>query len=1856
MADQATSSADQMGWTIADFSATLNRRPALPYRIGLRPRSLKELAQQLGEVGENVRPPYHRPDAPLIAFAYTGQGSHIPGMGRALMRASGEFSAWVSEALSAVGSIADRLSEALLSEAAQAEDIAITAPAIFVFQVGLQLALREVGIVPDIVCGHSLGEFAASVAAGVFSPGEALNLVVERSRLMAEETPPGAMVALLAPVARARELALNHDLAIAAINSATEIVLSGSANSVRAIVDLARRESLPAHVLPVGRAFHSPAMSSITERFRRHVEGFQSQPAKVRFIRALPHGRVTDDPKIEAKYWAEQLCAPVQFADVIGSVTSSGNVAVVEIGAQSVLTKFAAGAGAGFAVAAQTPRRAANVDEMAVSLWERGYLDALKIRGDGRRLHLVLQPDGAEETGESSSAVRRDRAVADNLPPLERALANAWYDTVGVAPEEGVGYLTAGGDSLRALRFSELVAAHAGVDVPLEALLRDDAYRDILESIKAATALRDRETVQSSGPSASIRDYPPTPIQSRMLTAAEAGAVENVTAHVVFAEGIDVAALREALDDVQATTAILRSQFRFATDGWRATVAPGPLATLKDLSDSSLANVLAAAAVPLTSDSPAPLSAWLFEPAEGASHLVVAMHHAVSDAESMALFLRRLDAAYLARRTGQEPALDIDDGFIRVALDSAAVAPRVDSERRMLERLATQREQSFAFDRGGRAAGAPATRSFKLDHDQTTALRSSAAALAATPAAWILTAIALTLRIFDPADGETLSIAVPVDVRRRYMAGNCCGPLINLIPLSWPSAESQTFRVALDRARSELLEALNADSAAEGRADVDPNTDPFALFTTVPNLADVGYTSFTAVPVESTHAKYPMSWWFEDGDSATVGVEFDAGRIDSQVVDSMLEVVKIVATESQSNTNATGVALWRSHGPKALLADGGPAAEYQSISETIRRRLSEDRARVVLREGETKVTAGDLLDSAERISRGMQSRGAATGSLVVLRLGPTIELVQCILAAIFAQVAYLPIEESPVASVRDALTDFGVSLTIGPGDAHQLETDGTGADDRLDEMDGKDQLAYVILTSGSTGRRKGVAVTRGSLWNYLQWARSTYLAENAEFSLVSSPAVDLSVTSLLLPLVSSGTVWLPGRLEATTIVRASRAAEDDGYLKATPTHLELLLGATSGPLPWKVYIVGGEQLSGALLSDLLRRRPDAVVVNEFGPTEATVGCVVYKAEHADTRLKAVPIGRPIPGCSVAVVAADGREIPFGAIGELRISGSVLAHSYYRDDEKTSHDFVEVGGVRSYMTGDLARWEQDGLVYVSRTSTATRVKIRGQRVELGAIEHELRRLRGISAAKVFVDENSAGEPTSLVAFIVGNRRPDVRAALESCLRPAEIPDIIQWVERIPQSSSGKAVHPATLPGVGNVADSRARGGSTVARAVHDAFVTALGHGVVDGLSLSEQGAHSMVRLKAYAAAHEEFPFLRLQDFFERDSVAELAGGLRRMDGSYREPVSLVARNHLPGRASHHSQGARAADVVVTGANGLVGSALVREALAQGKSVLALARGTDAQTANDRVFESLEQMGGLPSSSHLTVIDSATSPVPDAVDLERSGSIIHAAGDIRHFGKTDAFVESNVRLTEIWALEATHARRPLIYLSSAGIEDAALSPSTLAASPYLRSKLAAERLLSVQAGLDYTIVRLGSVVGRSDNGRLVQDPRRTRVYRVLQAIIASGVAPCDLSWALDISPADLVARAILSVTSTSASEDRQLTISSAEPLSFAALAPMLRELGYLVEDGTRHGMIERLQLLRGAPAAKEALATVAAWIPSGAASTLRTFDQSPEQHIIPLPPISSSTLRTLLQRAAEHGLPIPPPAPQTAEWLN
>jgi len=407
-------------------------------------------------------------------------------------------------------------------------------------------------------------------------------------------------------------------------------------------------------------------------------------------------------------------------------------------------------------------------------------------------------------------------------------------------------------------------------------------------------------------------------------------------------------------------------------------------------------------------------------------------------------------------------------------------------------------------------------------------------------------------------------------------------------------------------------------------------------------------------------------------------------------------------------------------------------------------------------DGTTTLTYAELADRAARIAGALAAEGVARGDLVAIALPRSADAIAAMLGVLFAGAGYVPIDTKyPAsraaymlrnASVKVALATSGAgSADSGLDDVTILDVSiaATHAPSRAQVPDDPDIPAYVIYTSGSTGTPKGVEIPRRGLAHYIGWAADYYVqGEPVDMPLFSSLAFDLTVTSIYLPLVTGGRIVVYGESESARDLSIYGVIRDDrvDMIKLTPSHLALMGRMDLAGSRCRKLILGGEDLKASLAQKIHRAFEGRIeIYNEYGPTEATVGCMEYRFDPDTDRSGSVPIGRAIAGSEIRLIDEHGDEVAPGDTGEIHIGGPGLATGYVNQLDATRERFVPDPvnpGARLYRTGDLARQLPGGAIeYAGRVDR--QVKLGGHRIELGEIESALHEHPDVSAAAVIV---------------------------------------------------------------------------------------------------------------------------------------------------------------------------------------------------------------------------------------------------------------------------------------------------------------------------------------------------------------------------------------------------------------------------------------------------------------------------------------------------------------------------------------
>lgn len=390
-----------------------------------------------------------------------------------------------------------------------------------------------------------------------------------------------------------------------------------------------------------------------------------------------------------------------------------------------------------------------------------------------------------------------------------------------------------------------------------------------------------------------------------------------------------------------------------------------------------------------------------------------------------------------------------------------------------------------------------------------------------------------------------------------------------------------------------------------------------------------------------------------------------------------------------------------------------------------------------------------------------------------------------------------------------------------------------------------DDPAYVLFTSGSTGTPKGVVNTQRGIVNRLAWMAADIALdpEHDRIMQKTTASFDVAVWEYLLPMVTGTPVAIaaPGAHRDPDALARDVADSAITVLHSVPSALEAFvrLPAFAEALRGtRVVVCSGESLPASLAAHCVTEL-GIDLRNYYGPTEAAIDVTSYRVTGTETE---IPIGRPVWNTALYVLDEWGSPVPSGVAGTLYIGGAQVAAGYAGNPELTAQRFVPdpFRGGTMYHTGDLVRWGADGeLYYLGRSDD--QVKVRGQRLELGEVEHAVLAQPGVGAAAVLARDGR------LVAYVVAAESRSVDpTALEAGVAE-ELPGYMvpaAWVrlDALPLKPNGKIDRGLLpVPDVPRPAEAPENASETlVARAVGDL----VGHQVGRSSNFFAEGGNSL----------------------------------------------------------------------------------------------------------------------------------------------------------------------------------------------------------------------------------------------------------------------------------------------------------------------------------------------------------------------------------------------------------------------------
>jgi len=458
----------------------------------------------------------------------------------------------------------------------------------------------------------------------------------------------------------------------------------------------------------------------------------------------------------------------------------------------------------------------------------------------------------------------------------------------------------------------------------------------------------------------------------------------------------------------------------------------------------------------------------------------------------------------------------------------------------------------------------------------------------------------------------------------------------------------------------------------------------------------------------------------------------------------------------------------------ACVCDGRPrVSRPELVHQAFEAQAAAAPGAEAVRFGDVSLSYGELNCRANALARRLAADGVGTESRVAVCLNPSLDLPVALLATLKAGAAYVPLDPThPEVRLRALMEDVRPRVLI----THacfldKLAAAGTPAlvmdefltltrgfsGENLDAPVRPEQTASIYFTSGTTGAPKGAVASHANLASYIAAARERYGIGRADvMPAIARFSFSISMFELLSPLTAGGTLLILDREHILDMDRMSRTLEEVTIFHAGPSLLKNLVAHIKRRYAdFEAFSrvrhasSGGDMIPPELLESLKEIFIRAEVFVIYGCTEIScMGCT-YPVPR-DRLVQRTYVGRPFDGMSVRVLDPAMNVLPQGLVGEIWFAGDGVVNGYLHRPDLTSQRFVEIDGRRFYRTGDVGRLSEDGWIELLGRSDF-QLKLRGIRVEIGEVEHCLRRAAGVRDAVVM--PMTLGAEKALVAYVV-----------------------------------------------------------------------------------------------------------------------------------------------------------------------------------------------------------------------------------------------------------------------------------------------------------------------------------------------------------------------------------------------------------------------------------------------------------------------------------------------------------------------
>lgn len=890
-----------------------------------------------------------------------------------------------------------------------------------------------------------------------------------------------------------------------------------------------------------------------------------------------------------------------------------------------------------------------------------------------------------------------------------------------------------------------------------------------------------------------------------------------------------------------------------------------------------------------------------------------------------------------------------------------------------------------------------------------------------------------------------------------------------------------------------------------------------------------------------------------------------------------------------------------------------------------------------------QLTYLQLAEQALAVSQELQQAGCQAGDNIAIVMEKSAAQIAAVLGVLLADATYVPIEShQPMARKQAILEDATIKLII-TNSNHLAESWPTNIKPLLitqpkamadidqatitsafkqfinnyqQQPEATKRTGYIIFTSGTTGRPKGVMVSHFAAWNTVAEINKRFAVNHQDKTLgLASFSFDLSVWDIFGTLAAGACLVLPNAEQRTSPEHWGKLIEQHQITRwnSVPAQMQMLINW----LEWDAHLnlsslhsafLSGDKIPVTLPALVNEYLPKLQLISLGGPTETSIWCVNYPIQQSFTKQTIrIPYGKPLTNHQIYILNERLEQCPDYVVGEMYIAGHGLADSYVADNEQTAYRFIShpITGQRLYKSGDIGFYTASGLIEIlGREDNQT--KIRGYRIELGEIEAALTHIPAIKqavaipiadasslAAAIVIEESAATAQQDFIAH--------VKQQLAADLPDYMIPERIDIYQQLPLSSNGKVdrkqlaklfaeTHTTTSqlfeePTDDPIEQDLASVWQELLKITQvsrqDDFFQ------VGGSSLSAINLLSILLARGYPAT--------LELIFNNSIFANMATALRNSNDTknkWLESIDLTAMANQamsnladasPFNLAHSPQ-----NILLTGASGYLGIYTLSTLLQKTNyTIYCLLRAEDEAQGFNRLFKAAAEKGvalsdaenrikvfcGAVDKDNLGLTAEHYQRLANEIDI-----IIHNASIINLMDPLSSLFPTNVQgATNILQLATTSKVKQINYVSTIAVhhaltehdENQPVAETTTITRwrdlelTYEQSKIMAENIfyLAREQGVPINIMRPATITWADTETPFINDDAFLKFYKACLDIAAYPHS----SLKVNLVPVDFVAQSITAITQTNYGNSKNFHLVSADSLNVEQIYHWFIELG-------------------------------------------------------------------------------------------